>query len=128
MLKIFIFLGLAVSLFERCFLNESQWYFGTILVVVSIFIWVIKYPDSGNETMTYIGRNLSMYVYIIHIAVGKAIGTLAAKEGIADKNMYIYSKPFLIMAVSLTCAYGIYVVKEKVTAGRKVTTGFKKSA
>lgn len=48
-------------------------YFGTIISVVSAFVWAICNPDGLKnrigKLIEYIGKNLSMIVYFIHVIV-----------------------------------------------------------
>ena len=52
---------------------NSVLYIGTIISVISAFVWAICYPDglSGwiSKAIEYIGKNLSMTVYFIHVIV-----------------------------------------------------------
>lgn len=72
--------GFFLAVVERFTFIESQFYIGTYVVVFSLFTACIRHPDVKIAYLNYIGRNLSLYVYILHIAVGKCLDLLAEKN------------------------------------------------
>lgn len=61
---IFIFLfGSVLSLIERYFFVESQFYIGTYIVVIAMAIMSVRY-EIYNNIINFIGKNLSIYLYI----------------------------------------------------------------
>ena len=62
---------LFLSLLERIIFVESQFYMGTYIAVIALFCFCMTYPNGYNKTIQYIGKELSMYIYILHIAVMK---------------------------------------------------------
>lgn len=106
-LVIAMVLGSCLAVCERFLFEESQFYLGTLLTFISMFVFVIKYPDRQNAGLAYIGRELSTYVYILHIAVGKTIDLLFSKMHVSQYVVYKYSRAFLILGVTLLCAWGI---------------------
>ena len=72
--------GFFISLIERILLVESQFYVGTYIAVLAIFILCMTYPQGYNIRIQYIGKEFSLYVYVIHIAVMK-IGDLYSWGG-----------------------------------------------
>ena len=108
-----ILFGSVWSVFERALFLESQFYMGTCVVVSALLIWAIKFFNMGTNWLEFIGKNLSLYVYIIHIAVGKSYDLFVTKcfPKSIKSNLYIYNRPFLIICTSLLIAYAIYATK-----------------
>ena len=64
-------------------------------------------PDSF---LTHLGRDLSLYVYIFHIAVGKTLDLITAKCHL-DKEILQYSRAFIVLSSSIMVAQCIYEMK-----------------
>lgn len=96
-----------MAICERALFEESQFYLGTLFTFISMFVFAIKYPDRQNVGLAYIGRELSTYVYILHIAVGKTIDLLFSKMHASQYVVYKYSRAFLILGVTLFLAWGM---------------------
>ena len=78
---------------------------GTILMAISLFVYAIKNPEIGkNSFLEKIGRNYSMFVYIVHVIVLQAITDY---EGIILKSIptwYLWIKPILVVCLTLLLA------------------------
>lgn len=86
-----------------------DFYFGTILYSISLFILAIKYPlTKYNLLINHIGENLSMYIYIIHIAI---IISLSHLYSIFDISPFL--KPILAVFASILVAQLYYFIKIK---------------
>lgn len=64
-----VLLGFIFATIERFTTLDSQFYFGTYITVVSIYIYCIKNPKSISKKIEWLGRNSSLHIYITHIAV-----------------------------------------------------------
>lgn len=93
-LQCVILFGFLLSLLERIIFVESQFYVGTYIAVIALFVFCMTYPNGYNKTIQYIGKKLSMYIYILHIAVMK----------ICDLHgggvLWSAVKPILVIAIS----------------------------
>lgn len=87
---------------------------GTILMAISLFVYAIKNPEIGeNSFLEKIGRNYSMFVYIVHVIVLQAITDY---EGIILKSIptwYLWIKPILVVCLTLLLAMLFDKIKGK---------------
>ena len=105
--------GSVVSLIERYFLVESQFYIGTYIVVTAMGIMAVQYPYWNNHVINFIGKELSLYVYVFHIAVGKTLDLVANKFHLWGNVYFKYSRAFIVLFVTLLLAYCIYEFRNK---------------
>lgn len=98
--------GTALSLLERNLFVESQFYLGTYLTAGAMFIWAVTCPEASgkDDFLTYVGRELSTYVYILHIAVGKTFDLIAAKASMESADLFRYTRAFLVLGTTLLVA------------------------
>lgn len=120
----FIF-GETLALLERNVFCESQFYLGTFIAVGSMFVYVLsnEHEFKENNFLVYIGKDLSMYVYILHIAVGKVCDLISAKGFLEDREMFLYSKMVIVLSFSLMLAHCLFNLKK---FWRIVIYGYKK--
>ena len=98
---IFIFLfGSVLSLIERYFFVESQFYIGTYIVVIAMAIMSVRY-EIYNNIINFIGKNLSIYIYILHIAVGKTLDLIYTKFHLWNNLPLKYFRVFIILFLIL---------------------------
>lgn len=93
-LKCIIALGFLLSVVERILLVESQFYMGTFIAVFMLFIYCMAYPVGYNKTIQYIGKYLSMYIYILHIAIMKLFD-------LGSENRLNIIKPIIVILMSM---------------------------
>ena len=106
---IFVFGGVLAA-FEHLYINNAQFFVGNYIMVFVLVIMAIKNPAKEYGLLSFIGRELSLYVYIFHIAVGKTIHIIARIFGIAHRKFYLYSRAAIIVCTTLLLAYCIYKV------------------
>ena len=54
--------------------NAFYLYIGTIMIVIGLFGWALYCPQVKNwKELAYIGRNLSVYIYVLHIIVYRMV-------------------------------------------------------
>lgn len=94
-------LGGGIAILERFAIGETQFFLGSYLMVASLFVLAIKVPDWKIKGLEYLGRELSMYIYILHIAVGRSMDMVARLFSAQKMIGYLYGRPFLILAVSV---------------------------
>lgn len=102
------FLGCCLAVGERFILRESQFYIGSAITCLSLMCWAIKNPQKGAPLLVHIGRDLSLYIYILHIAVGKT-GDLMGKEfHWWGKMPYYILRPFVILLVTILLSEAVF--------------------
>lgn len=114
-LMICMMVGGLLSIAERLILGDIQIFIGISLMVLAIFSYCIKYPDGINEQIEKIGKNLSMYVYVIHVSVMEAVNGLGKMTGIYSLAAFQWVRPVIVIIISLLCAALVYEFKAKIT-------------
>lgn len=110
--------GGAIAIAERMMIGESQYFIGSYITVAALFIWALRSTVSSRNPLCFIGRELSLYVYIIHVAVGKFFDVFAGKLPFEGKVLVNYGKAPLVLAGSIAGAYVIYLIRQFVQAKR----------
>ena len=82
-----------------------------------MFLYVLNGGHEFKEDnfLVCIGKDLSMYVYVLHIAVGKVCDLIAAKGFLEDRTMFLYSKMVIVLSFSLMFAYCLFHLNKKMT-------------
>lgn len=115
-LVLFILGGSCLAAYEGIIFDKWQFYNGTYIMLAALFIWAIQNPQKGRGLIGYIGRELSLYIYILHVAVGKIINLIYERtslNSILDKifgggqNVYAYTSAFIILGMSILVAWSI---------------------
>lgn len=104
--------GGCLAIYERTLFRESQFYVGTYIMVFIMVVMAVKKPESEVKILGYIGRELSLYVYILHIAAGRIMDTLARELGFRDTTFYSWGRAFLVLALSLAAAQAVVSFKK----------------
>lgn len=104
--------GGIVAIMERFTFGESQFFVGTYLMVAVMCITAIKYPQCNFRLLKHIGRDLSLYVYVLHIAIGKVVDISARAAGLNGSYLFAYGRAFCILCASLLVAEIIYISKK----------------
>lgn len=99
-----ITIGSFISLVEKVILIESQFYFGSYIVCIFLFIYCMKYQESICSRMEFMGRELTMYIYIIHIAVMKSLDRLVEFDGFYG-TIYLWIRPITVILISILASY-----------------------
>lgn len=99
--------GSFLAVAERLLLMESQFYLGTYLFTVALFVFCIKYDGSliqGEvwKQIVQFGRESSVYVYIIHITVYDLIRLSFSLIVTGEKTGIIQSVEVLLTII-VTC-------------------------
>lgn len=99
--------GCGIAIAERFWTAKvCQFYLGSYLTTAALFVCAIKYPQQNNRLLSYIGRELSLHVYILHIAVGKLFDFAAGKYKFRSSTaLYIFSRPLIILMLTLLVAF-----------------------
>lgn len=108
-------IGGCLAVVERFNFEEAQFYVGTYLALTAMFTAAVKNPDMDNRLLRHIGADLSQYVYIFHIAVGRCMDLLFGVLGVRKSAIYVSGRAIIILLVSLLMAEAIYHCKRKIT-------------
>ncbi len=99
-LSIVIFAG--VSVLERFIFVDSQFYIASYAMVVLILIYCIRNADCFSNGLRYIGKKLSLYVYVIQYAIIEILDYFSTRI-VPERFMTTFNwiKPILCIAVVL---------------------------
>lgn len=107
--------GLACSVFERLFFSESQFYLGTYLFVLCIFALCVKTKWDGRgkvgEIFTFIGKELSFYVYVLHIWCFEISGMIVSIFIDSEIAWNRITAVVLTVIMTLSLSYAIFLCK-----------------
>lgn len=106
-------LGGCFSVFEHFCFGEAQFYVGNYISVLCLFTLALRHPNAKGALVT-IGRDLSLYMYIFHIAVGKVVDLSAGKLHVNKSVFYVATRPFIVLFTSLLFACLACCVQKKI--------------
>lgn len=82
--------------------EDRELYLGTFLMVFSMFFYAIQMPEKpGILWIENIGRHYLLFLYIMHLAVTEGINLLCSKVGLGDIKVIPYTKPFLVVGITM---------------------------
>ena len=109
---IFVF-GCFLAPFEYKWTQDTQYFVGNILASLALMFFALQYPCCEIKGLIHIGRDLSMYVYILHIAVYYSVNLIISKFGISKVPMILWTRPGAVLILSLCVAEGIFNLKKR---------------
>lgn len=112
--------GALLSVAERIAIGKDcSLHIGSIAILVGLMLWATggTYPARLSPFVT-LGRDLSLYVYIVHEAVFTAFDHLWAALRLADNPVIAWLRPVNALLWSLLAAWLIHCVVESLK-GRK---------
>ncbi len=118
LLVVVLFAGMALSVFERVHTKEVQYFIGNLASAWALMTICIKHPEKGSRALCFIGKELSMYVYILHIAVGRVITGAISKYGISSPAIKALTPVFVIVC-TLLVSYLCCIMKHKIQSLQK---------
>lgn len=87
-----------------------DFHFSTMAVSVGIFSLAFVYRgDSAPLKMllTYVGRELSMWIYLLHPFFAQLLSTVADHLGIGESVGFAVVRPVLVLLLAAWAGYGI---------------------
>ncbi len=102
--------GSILAICERFWLVEAQFYLGSYITFLALVTWAVRNPQKGNVLIIYIGRELSLYIYVLHIAVGKVINLILNKNFGEGHHVCTYFSTLLILGTSILISFGINLI------------------
>ena len=110
-----LFIGGAVMVAEYIFSRQyMDFHFSTLIISSSVFMFAFVYNKEsilGKKSLSFIGQNLSLWIYLDHIFVNHLCRLIAFCLEILDNNIYKYLHPFIVIVLSIAMAYIIYRIK-----------------
>ncbi len=92
--------GYLCSIAEYAFHKTSiDIYFGTLLSVWALFTFTINFHSMNSPKLAFIGRQLSLYVYVVHLIVIDVLSSLSMHP------IYRWILPILAILVSISVAW-----------------------
>lgn len=86
--------------------------------IVAIFLLAVKNPNFGKGIFANLGRDLSMYVYIIHIAIRRVV--LAAYSILGRESQFYFDIfPVVVMVGSLLVSFVLFHIIKFVGSKRR---------
>lgn len=107
-----VVVGLAEAIVVQLFLTESfyadskEHYIGTFFAVACLFALALKYPSVHIPVVGFIGRELSLYVYLLHVLVLSSLNKLYTSEALWFRLIH----PILIIALSVLVSLLVWLV------------------
>lgn len=100
-----ICIGCLMSMIERLLFCDTQFYIGSYISVFFIFIFCLKNPSLTIKSLEYCGRNLSMIVYIVHVAYIILFRYLISHQIINETIWFLWFRPLFVLVLSIATAY-----------------------
>lgn len=99
------FAGAVAAAVEYRLFGNSQFYLGNYLTAIALFAWAIRHPEGGWKPMVFIGRRLSLLVYVLHVAVWQYLSILLRGLHVDQWPLVRWTLPCIIVALSLFIAF-----------------------
>lgn len=126
-----IIVGSILVLSERYIYNQMHMpafsiYTGTIIQVIAIFIFSLKTGNFFNlPLLSYIGKNLSMYIYLLHVMVFKVIVEIVGHVDVLWICLITTGVSWIIhRIVTLFCGY-LIIKFRRITQRYRLTKGMR---
>lgn len=120
---IMLVLGELLTIPEWYFLDKTEISIGAVLAAFAIFILSLHVPErKARSIVTYIGTELSLFIYIIHMAVKLVMDKVAEKLFYQFPQIdlaYNVLKPFLCFGVSVVAGILFYKVMNDLKGMRR---------
>lgn len=110
-LGILMVVGLGMEVLERKRFGDCQFYLGSYLIVFAMMVFAIRNQNVKCRILQHTGRDLSMNIYLYHIAVGKTVDVIGKYAHWWGKNPYYVARPFVVLVGTLLFAEGLWQIK-----------------
>ncbi len=111
-----VIFGFLISVDEKFKMGESGYYIGSVLIMIVTCLKCIQCPTYKGrfigKVLYFIGKNLSLYVYIFHIAVGRLFEILASRKNLWTVDWYMNTRAFIIILTTLIVSLIIFYSKK----------------
>lgn len=103
--------GCICAVLECKLFGDCQFYIGSYVTVFAMLAYALKFSNSPQPVLRHIGKELSMYIYLFHIAVGKIMDLIGKYAGLWGKDTWYIIRPLAVVAASFAFAELIYTVR-----------------
>lgn len=115
-LVIIVISGAFLAVVEAKLTVNSQFYVGNYLMVAGLFLWAMRNPINGYQPLEFVGKNLSLYVYVIHIVVGQWLTDIFRHGGLESYPAVLWLTPLLVVLFSSGLAFIFNVIMKIICA------------
>lgn len=109
-----LFICLMTSVVEYRIFGECQFYISSYFIAYLMFSYCLLNQNKSNRVMNYIGKNISMYVYVVHIAVRDSAYVLIQMFGLERNMIWTVFSPIWVLTISIFAGVFLYELKKKV--------------
>lgn len=85
--------------------NHTQYYVSSIFAACTLLILAIQWPGWHPRFLHWLGRELSIYVYIFHIPVQKCLNLFFRKQHLSNSPLILWTMPFLVLVVTIVFSF-----------------------
>lgn len=111
-----IFGGLLLSLPERYLIgHDFSVHMSSVATLIGMLLWAAGRGSAERrlpQRMVTLGRDLSLYVYIIHNAVYRTLLTFLTPAGIREAIAVQWALPFVVLLLSILIAVCMFRIKQ----------------
>ena len=112
--QMIFWIGLILGIAEWFVEGRRELYFGTLLVLISIFLLSIHQPEEKEKSfLTKTGEKYSLFIYVVHyslIVVMERFSDKLIMSGSMVYYIYGFVRPFLVFGICWAAAYMFYKV------------------
>ena len=106
-----------ISLLESTFIEKFEYMsVGIILMSISVFLFLLTQKNIlSNTPIPRLGRQYTLYVYLVHVVVGKSMVILVEHTTLFSGFTYAYGfiQPLVVFILSLLLSIGYVQLKNK---------------
>lgn len=91
-----------------------DFHFSTFIISVALFLFTFTYKKDimpFKRLFSYIGQNMSIWIYFDHLFVNSLVLLIAKKVINTGSYAYQYAHPFVVIVISCIMAWVIYKIK-----------------
>ena len=97
--------GMVLSLIERSILKKNMdLYFGTIIAIVALFLFVCVEPGNKLSVLGYIGKKMSTKIYILHYIFVDILWVIISSTSSPESGMLRWFAPIVVTLLSILLA------------------------
>lgn len=115
---------LLFSLYSKT--QEMDFHLSTIFVSTGLFMMAMVFPSEkprgASSVVAYIGRRLSMWIYLLHMWCSSVLERIIDKIAGEYESIYAWLKPILVCLFACLLAFTISGIQEKMRNRRLVST------
>ena len=95
------------AIIEDFLFSKAQFYLGNILALFFIMALSIKFSNIQNYYLQFLGNKLSLYVYVLHVAIFKTMDYILLKAHLSKLIVIQYIRPVLALVLTIILSFVI---------------------